>query len=251
MHVDQPYESDKERYKRQRNEWKHRCNELEVVNTTNLSIIEELSHNLAKEQERVDRTKRSANLLETAMDNKEVFLGTQARNDDEVRGKFGSILSSIKTWSNNFNAGSGHTFREDMLPEYQRVAPLCTKLQTLEQTVTDKKRKRLFVRGWAAYVMTKSLFRTLDPLGDLGKDIWLDGGVGDTFSRLENELWFSGMSKCIVARCSRLRIECLQSQIVNLSLNAPSTTGEHSRLTFSANRSLIRRGRTRTHAKLY
>ncbi|KAF1995327.1 hypothetical protein P154DRAFT_580897 [Amniculicola lignicola CBS 123094] len=188
---DPSYEDKTERYKRQRNELKDRCRELEDVNKVNRQIIDQLSYDLAKEQDRVDRTKRSANLLEAAMDNKEVFLGAQARNDDEVRQKFASILSSIKTWSNNFNAGSGHTFREDMMPEYLRVAPLCMKLQTLEQTVADKKRKRLFVRGWAAYIMTKSLFRTLDPLGDLGKDAWLNGGISNIFSRLENELWFS------------------------------------------------------------
>lgn len=181
-----------ERYRRERNEWKHSCRDLQDTNAYNMSVIKQLQDDLAKEQDRVDRTKRSANLLETTMDNKEIFLGVQARNDDEVRGNFYSIISSIKTWSNNFNAGGGHSFREDMLPEYQRVAPLCTQLKYLERTVDDKKRKRLFVRGWVAYVMTKSLFRTLDPLGDFGVDVWLDMRVADTFRRLENRLWLSG-----------------------------------------------------------
>ncbi|KAF1830152.1 hypothetical protein BDW02DRAFT_583095 [Decorospora gaudefroyi] len=189
--TDQTGESDRERYKRERNEWKRSCGEYEEAYKQCLSVNNQLSENLAKEQDRVDRTKRSADLLEAAMDNKDVFLGAQARNDDEVRGRFGSILSSIKTWSNNFNVGRGHSFKEEMLPEYQRVAPLCTKLQILEQTVMDKKRKRLFVRGWAAYIMSKTLFRTLDALGDLGKDVWMEKGVADTFARLENELWFS------------------------------------------------------------
>lgn len=128
------------------------------------------------------------------MDNKEVFLGIQAQNDDEIHQKFGSIFTSIKTWSNNFNAGSGHAFREDMMPEYQRVAPLCTNLQILEQIVAEKRQKRLFVRGWAAYVMTRSLFRTLDPQGNLGEDVWMDGTNSEIFSRLENTLWFAGTS---------------------------------------------------------
>lgn len=154
--------------------------------------MKQLQDELVKEQDRVDRTKRSANLLEATMDNKEIFLGSQARNDDEVRTRFGSLINSIKTWSNNFNAGSGDFFSEDMLPEYERVTPLCTRLHYLEKIVNDKKRKRLFVRGWAAYVMTKMLFRTLDPLGDSGTDVWMEPGLADTFSRLENELWFAG-----------------------------------------------------------
>lgn len=188
---EQNYETDKDRYRRERNEYKHRCRDLEERHGHNISIIKQLQDDLRAEKDQVSRTKRSANLLETTMENKEIFLGAQARNDDEVRGKFKSIISSIKTWSNNFNAGVGHAFSEDMLLEYQRVAPLCTQMQYLEKVVDDKKRKRLFVRGWAAYIMTKLLFRTLDPLGDLGTDVWMSQGLGDHFARLENELWFT------------------------------------------------------------
>jgi hypothetical protein len=157
-----------------------------------IAMLEKLQDELAKERDRADRTKRSVNLLETEMDSKEFFLGDQARNDDEVRGKFGSLLSSIKTWSNNFNAGAGYAFKEEMLPDYQRVAPLCIHIERLEHLVNDKRRKRLFVRGWAAYIMMKLLFRTLDPLGDYGTDVWVEASTADTFARLENKLWFTG-----------------------------------------------------------
>jgi hypothetical protein len=142
------------------------------------------------EQERVERTKRSANQMQSTMDNREFFLGAQA-HDDEIRATFSKLMNDIKTWSTRFSGGNGDYFKEEMFPEYQRIAPLYTEPRHLENITMNKKQKRLFVRGWTAYVMSRSLFRTLNSVGDLGADVWLDPALADNFLRLENELWFA------------------------------------------------------------
>jgi hypothetical protein len=48
------------------------------------------------------------------------------------------------------------------------------------------------VRGWTAYVMNKSLFRTFDPPGVVGTDVWLDEKLAYGFERVENNLWDAG-----------------------------------------------------------
>jgi hypothetical protein len=129
--------------------------------------------------------------MQSTMDNRELFLGEQA-HDDDVCGKFSGLIAAIKTWSIRFNGGEGKSFHADAFPEYQRVAPLCPQIQHLDSIATDKKRKRLFVRGWTAYVMSKSLFRTFDPPGVVGTDVWLDEKLAYGFERVENNLWDAG-----------------------------------------------------------
>lgn len=126
------------------------------------------------------------------MDNKDLFLEDQARNDDEVRAKFNSLLGSIKTWSNNFNAGlpGANAFQRKSLFEYRRVAPSCTHLEFLDRLTAEKKHKRLFVRAWTAYVMTEYLFRFLDPaMGGRLPDVWMPEELAKNVSELENEFW--------------------------------------------------------------
>lgn len=158
------------------------------------SKIRQLENQLEKERELVEQTKKSATLLEKAMDNKDLFLEDQAWNDDEVRGKFESLMSKIKTWSNNFIAGlpDANAFQTKSLFEYRRVAPSCTHMESLYKLTTEKQNKRLFVRAWTAYVMTDYLFRILnsDPtMGGITLDIWMTEDLAKAFSELENEFW--------------------------------------------------------------
>ncbi|KAF2264556.1 hypothetical protein CC78DRAFT_544065 [Lojkania enalia] len=177
--------SDADRYRDERDELLQLYKELQEEN-------DKLKDELANAQHSIDRTKRSANQMQATMDNKELFLGVQA-HDDDIRARFSSLLSSIKTWSSHFTAGNSHAFREDVLAEYQTVAPRISGLKDLENFVSNKRSKRYFTRGWAAYVMSKTLFRTLDEFGvNQGKDVWLNQTIADSLSRMENELWYTG-----------------------------------------------------------
>jgi hypothetical protein len=152
-----------------------------------------LQADLMNERARLERTMRSADQMQSAMDNRESFLGEQA-NDEEVCGMFDKLTNDIKTWSTNFSGGSANTLSESDFPDYQRVVPNYTEIGHLNKILTVKKQKRLFVRGWTAYVVCTLLNRSLDlpPVGDLGEDVWLNQAVADNFRCLENQLWLSG-----------------------------------------------------------
>jgi nucleoside phosphorylase len=155
--------------------------------------VVELQAALGREKEIVERTMQSANKMQSTMDNRELFLGEQA-NDDVVMAMFGKLMSDIKTWSTRFNAGDADAFSEERLQDYRRVAPQYTEVSQLGNISARKRQKRLFVRGWTAYVMCTKLFRSLNlaPLGGLGEDVWIRKELSESFSCLENELWLIG-----------------------------------------------------------
>jgi hypothetical protein len=155
-----------------------------------------LQTKLQNERDAAERTKRAVHKMQSVVDNKELRLGPQA-TDEEVRAKFGSILASIKTWSTDFTGGGGEpgAFQENRLSQYLCVAPIHTTTSGLEHLVHDKKRRRLFVRGWAAYVMSDMLFRTLTAethSGPQGDDYWLEPRASYSFCYLENKIYFAG-----------------------------------------------------------
>jgi hypothetical protein len=191
------YESDAQRYKRERNEWKQKCATLEQLNSANRDAITQLHNELEKQQKRVDQTKRSAHEMQTHLDNKELFLGYQA-SDDEVRTRFNSLINSLKTWSTKFaTGGSGlrGEFSEESILTYQRVAPGCSTIPQLEKLLSNGKKKRLFTRGLAGYVMSDTLFRTLATQSHEGNDahdVWLDKSARRSVQRLEDRLYQTG-----------------------------------------------------------
>lgn len=144
---------------------------------------------LLDEQSRVERTKRSANQMQSSMDNREFFLGQQA-TDDDIRGDFSKLMNDIKTWSTRFTAGHTDTLAEAQFAEYQKICPLYSEPRHLTKVTVNKRNKRLFVRGWTAYVICKQFVRTLDTPNS-GKDIWLDSVLADNFQSLEDSLWFA------------------------------------------------------------
>jgi hypothetical protein len=58
----------------------------------------------------------------------------------------------------------------------------------------SKKSKLLFVRGWTAFLMTSRVFRTLNLMGDLGTDLWLETSFAQKLACVENKLWEAGSS---------------------------------------------------------
>ncbi|KAF2034236.1 hypothetical protein EK21DRAFT_108275 [Setomelanomma holmii] len=177
------------RYREEAKKWKKLAHTFEDENIAYQKIIERLKGDVEKEQARVEHTKRSANKMQTTMDNRELFLGDQA-HDDDICSTFSGLMTAIKTWSQKFSGGKGNSFKEEDFSEYQRVTPLCSGLRDLEGVTSQKKRKRLFVRGWTAYIMSQSLFRTFDGMLQ-GMDVWLDQGLAEGFSYIEKALCYA------------------------------------------------------------
>ena len=155
--------------------------------------LDACQNDLVREKERIAQMERSTNQLQLAMESREWFLGQQV-NDDEVIADFDNLLNDIRTWSTSFGGDGASSFKQDAFSDYQKVVPMCRELHHLEIVATDKKKRRLFVRGWTAYIMCTKLWRNIDmEFGDgLGEDVWLDKELADSFSHLENELCSAG-----------------------------------------------------------
>jgi hypothetical protein len=184
---------DLEEAKSQKTKFKRLIEQLEDELAGSLAEVGQLKAALMDEQTRLAQTKRSADQMQSTMDNRESFLGQQS-NDESMCGAFDRLMNDIKTWSTQFVGGTTDTFKKEKFLEYQRVAPRLTELQSFAKMTANKRQKRLFVRGWAAYIMCTRLFRTLDlaPAGNSGDDVWVAKPLADSFQVLESWLWFIG-----------------------------------------------------------
>ena len=180
-------ESKTERYRRERNEADDKVTQL----TTELEDLQGL---LFKEQEQVKKTKLSANQMQTQLDNKELFLGFQA-NDAVIRDGLQVLLSEIKTWSMSFTGnGIVGAFRQEDLSQYTKILPTCVSFEDINDLIARKKQKRLFIRGWAVYNLSRLLFRTLPTEGEhsIELDHWLEESTAKLFAELELRLYKQG-----------------------------------------------------------
>ena len=166
-----------------------------------VQTIEKLQAELQHEQEQTTQARRSADHLQTILDNREFFLGPQT-SDDEMRTSFSSIFTDIKTWSTHFISGPNIALvhqRVDLLDRFQYILPLCSDRSQLEKYLTSKRKRRLLVRGWAAFIACKRLLPT-EGGGENGKvDAWLDAASAQSFSILEQKIRSSGKKSPIVA----------------------------------------------------
>ncbi|KAL8821400.1 MAG: hypothetical protein Q9223_000549 [Gallowayella weberi] len=183
---------------------------LERKNNEQQQVIGQFQIQLQKEHDKVQRVTQSAHHMQTVMDNKELFLGPQA-TDDEVRARFDSVLASIKTWSTNFTSGSVESdmFKEEYLADYQSVAPMCRNTSHLMRLVSNKKCRRLFVRGWAAFVMSKLLFRTLETENQPASqahDLWLDSSTAQSFLNIEDVIYRAAQAQLVNREADRKEI---------------------------------------------
>ncbi|OJD33675.1 uncharacterized protein BKCO1_2800034 [Diplodia corticola] len=109
-----------------------------------------------------DRIKRAADKLQISMNKKDVIFADQPP-DDYILGRVFGLLGQIKGWSTHFlRAGSvgPAALKEADLEHYRAVFPGARNLDALQQQFQDKKRRRLFVRGWTAYAMCDAVFST-------------------------------------------------------------------------------------------
>lgn len=189
---------DRDRYRSERNQAREKCDELQLMLTQREQGIRLLQDQLNKVHRDHERIKESANLMQEAMDNKELFLGPQS-TDEDVRMRFGSLNSSIKTWSANFMTEPviAPQFNPDSLSSFLDIAPLCREIVHLESLISNRKVRRLFIRGWTSYVVSNLIFKTLPDHahpGSDGLDLWLGEAERNSLNTLERPLFYAGQS---------------------------------------------------------
>lgn len=138
--------------------------------------------------------KDSADKLQFAVENKELFLGQQA-SDDTVSLSFQELLNRIKTWSLHFTSDNPmnlEQFPQSTKIEFEKVAPDCLANPGF---LKGRKEKRLFIRGWAGRVISKFFFRSLSTtLHDEWdtEDKWTEFKLARSFLRVERSLYYTG-----------------------------------------------------------
>ncbi|RDI80094.1 hypothetical protein Vi05172_g9926 [Venturia inaequalis] len=161
-------------------------------------MINELRQHIAASEQVVERNELSTKQIQAELENKEFFLERQETDTDIIR-QFETLLSAIKTWSNHVVGGKDldAKLKESQGGGFLHVAPsyLPIAFGELEKAIAkDRKKRRHFVRGLAAFKMSL-LFRTPDddskqPTSQL--DPWLDEHLAKSFSDLENRLQSAG-----------------------------------------------------------
>jgi hypothetical protein len=190
------YQNEEERLREDRNYYRDKSHTLERSVNQYQEENRRLRDDLDDGKDRFERAVRSADHMQSTMDNREYFLREQA-SDDDVCTMFMTLMNEIKNWSQAFSHGSKRALREEMFKDYQKVTPMYTAFHNLEDSTANKKQKRFFVRGWTAYVMCTRLFRNHEgPAGGPGEDAWLDKPVAGSFQFLEDRLLRTGWSPC-------------------------------------------------------
>ncbi|KAB2571454.1 hypothetical protein DBV05_g9872 [Lasiodiplodia theobromae] len=119
-------------------------------------LEEEIAHLTYKNQQ----MNHAAKNLQTYMSKQPIFFSDQLP-DEHILGKTFLLLKRIKDWSALF---SGHetasqaAIQDEDLDQYRAVFPGTTDLESLHAQLRDGKRRRLFVRGWTAYIICNTVF---------------------------------------------------------------------------------------------
>lgn len=184
--------NDEDRLRDEKNAWKDRSEKLERIVLQHQEENIRLRAKLDEERARVEQAVRSADHMQSAIDNREYFLGEQS-SDDDICTMFLVLLNEIKNWSLPFSKSNPGTLREEKFRDFQKITPMYAVLCDLEDTITNGKQKRFFVRGWTGYVMCTRLFRSLEgPERGLAPDVWLAKPIADHFRFLEDRLYLAG-----------------------------------------------------------
>lgn len=155
----------------------------------------QLQEQLKGERIKVEKFIVSADKMQHTMDNKELFLGGQAL-DDEVQGKFQSILSQIRTWSSKFSSGVALTAEgvgEKIASEFETVAPDCFRNDS--DFWTSGRKLRMLIRGWVSFVIAESIFRARSGNPNENNnalDRWMGANVQSAVATIEDKLVFAG-----------------------------------------------------------
>ena len=164
-------------------------------------FIQQLQKVLGEQQDAFVQVKESANKMQLAMDNKELYIGQQA-SDDIIIGKFSALMRSIKTWSQLFPRIQIDNLKlqlknEEMTDEVLGVFPGCPRVEDLEKVLNNPQKRRLFIRGWVGLIITKHFFRSLPdedyPAFNEAVDAWLQESTSASVAALERVFFCAGM----------------------------------------------------------
>jgi len=139
----------------------------------------------------VSRIRQTEERLEKAMDARNVHVGTRD-SDASIIDRFHHINEQINTWSIPF--AHENKIKLDPMPKgmperIQRVLPAAS-IEEIHGILRDKKRRRLFMRGYAGLTMVGLLGG-----GQVtGFDIWLPDLVGQSVQVISQDLERLGMS---------------------------------------------------------
>ena len=165
-------------------------------------MIAELRTFLGREVDNNRKIKESAHKMTFAMENKELFIGPQA-SDDQIYSQFQTLLGQIKTWSVPFAKGRPTIDIDlssvEILAEFRKVTP---GIFDIGRYLRTPKNLRLFVRGFVGLVLAETLFRTLPERSHPGsdaEDIWMDKEIAHGVALIENSLFYAGTSSPSIA----------------------------------------------------
>ncbi|QDS68465.1 hypothetical protein FKW77_010832 [Venturia effusa] len=221
-------ESKQERYKRERNEYKSHADEIKSMLSERNSRIRDLMSDLAAKEDELQRERQVANHIHKTLDQKELFLGRQI-TDEEIKNQFESLNGSIKTWSQNFTGAKNVAIPldEEMALQCFHVAPsyLPDDVEGFNDAVAGvKKKRRLFVRGFASYQMSL-LFRTLDAdtkYHAAKSDSWLDYETAVKFADIEARLYSAATTDALQRKFHNWR--ALTAELLSMQEGQGSST---------------------------
>lgn len=138
--------------------------------------------------------------MQLHLDNKELFLGHQA-TDDEIRSSYKGLLADIRAWALKFNnplPSATPSPDEKLLPSLRQVAPLCGNTAQVMSYLSDPKKRRFVARGLVVLTICDRVFRTVPSEfhnGSQAYDIWVDNPARENFYSLENRLYHAGKQR--------------------------------------------------------
>ena len=153
------------------------------------------------ETENSRKIKESANKMQYAMENKELFVGRQD-SDEAILTRFYALVNQIKKWSVPFAQRGKPRLQGEYsaanIEHIRRVAPMIVDVQSFGEFLETPKNMRLFVRGYVGFAVADHLFRSLPHISHglsvdfHGVDVWMDEQLSQPLSFLERSLLYAG-----------------------------------------------------------
>lgn len=166
--------------------------QLQDQNNQQARLISKLTSDIEKEVEKRKEIMRSADKMMHSMENKELSIGRQDR-DEDIYSRFRSVVGQIKTWSVPFAKihQDARAYSMETIEEFRKVSPGVSDFQRFLQAPRNL---RLLVRGYVGFAIAESLLRTIpyaaNP-GPHGEDVWMDRKLSHSFASIENSLFHS------------------------------------------------------------
>lgn len=194
--MDDPYDKHPHRSMDDDQEYLPQINFLQHELATKNSLVDKLQQELTAEKIFSAKIKESADKMQTALDNKEAFVGAQ-QSDDTILTGFRQLLGQVKTWvSTSLTVvpevdtilGTKHFLC------FQNVFP-GQSVEWITADIVDRSKTRgFFFRGCVAEALCTEIFRAGDREFRSGKhDLWLAPDLSRGLAKLEDRLAASDM----------------------------------------------------------